>query len=333
MKKLVFLLAFVCVSMLGFAQTQMAVLQRNDTIKNIYYGSGAFVSAYNAAADGDIIILSSGSFNSCDIGKAVTIRGAGARVEEGRQPTVLVGNYNGIHPTTSTVHVEGVNLNTDVYLITGSNAEFTRCIMKGLRCYNKKITSNLNVYNCLIVVNDISFCSNSIINIINSVCYGSRVLDNCTVCNSYINFGYGYSVAPNNINSSFVNCIFSYGLGAPQGISLQPSNIMSNCVAINMQGLFDNNNGGIGTNTYRSAMSDVFETFAGGTMNYYEEYILKEDFATGFPGSDGTEVGIHGGMMPFSLDPSYMIVKSCNVASRSTIDGKLSVDIEIETEE
>ena len=100
-----------------------------------------------------------------------------------------------------------------------------------------------------------------------------------------------------------------------------------------MPKLFNNLVGGIGSNTHVSSMSEVFETFAGGGINYYEEYILNEEFATSFPGNDGTEVGIHGGIMPFSLNPSYMIVKRCNVAGKSTIDGKLSVDIEIETEE
>ena len=101
-----------------------------------------------------------------------------------------------------------------------------------------------------------------------------------------------------------------------------------------MSKLYNDLAGGIGSNTHVSSMSDVFETFTGGgSMNYYEEYILNEDFATSFPGNDGTEVGIHGGIMPFSLNPSYMIVKRCNVAGKSTIDGKLSVDIEIDTEE
>ena len=64
-----------------------------------------------------------------------------------------------------------------------------------------------------------------------------------------------------------------------------------------------------------------------------EQFILKDEIATGFLGGDGTQVGIYGGMLPYSNRPTYMVLKRCNVASRSTIDGKLSVDIEVVTEE
>jgi len=228
--------------------------------------------------------------------------------------------------------VEGVNIGKGVYTKSGCNAEFVRCILNGLiAVYNScAINGNLNVINCLINSECyLYFSSTSSVNIVNSVLYSITGLENCNIVNSYLCIEDNYC---NNYNNS-KNCIISYQHGCNTTYSVSSSNVFSNCVAINMPKFFNNHNGGIGSNTHRSAMSDVFETFTGGTLNYYEEYILKEDFATSFLGSDGTEVGIHGGWMPYSLDPSYMIVKSCNVASKSTIDGKLSVDIEIETEE
>ena len=84
-------------------------------------------------------------------------------------------------------------------------------------------------------------------------------------------------------------------------------------------------------------ITSVFETVTSPYIDVYfsfdERYILKEEIATSFLGSDGTEVGIHGGMFPFDTRPSYMVVKKCNVANKSTIDGKLSVDIEVMVEE
>lgn len=73
---------------------------------------------------------------------------------------------------------------------------------------------------------------------------------------------------------------------------------------------------------------DVFETFWGTIINE-NIYQLKEEVATSFMGHDGSEVGIYGGIMPYTPRPTYMIMKRCNVAPRSTVDGKLSVDIEI----
>ena len=61
-------------------------------------------------------------------------------------------------------------------------------------------------------------------------------------------------------------------------------------------------------------------------------YILKDEIASNFLGTDGTQVGIYGGFMPYSTRPTYMVLKRCNVANKTTIDGKLSVDIEVVTE-
>lgn len=46
-------------------------------------------------------------------------------------------------------------------------------------------------------------------------------------------------------------------------------------------------------------------------------------------GSDGTEVGIYGGNLPFDATPTNPQITKFNVASKTTADGKLSVDIEV----
>ena len=78
--------------------------------------------------------------------------------------------------------------------------------------------------------------------------------------------------------------------------------------------------------------SDVFETFAG-DFSYEETYILKEEIATGFLGDDGTEVGIHGGNIPYEWRPSYQIVRHYSVPKKSDNEGHLNVEIEVYTEE
>ena len=45
-------------------------------------------------------------------------------------------------------------------------------------------------------------------------------------------------------------------------------------------------------------------------------------------GSDGTQIGLHGGI-GFDLIPSTLQITKCEVAPRSTKDGKLSVKIEV----
>ena len=71
---------------------------------------------------------------------------------------------------------------------------------------------------------------------------------------------------------------------------------------------------------------DVFEEF-------WPNFILKDEIATSFMGDDGTEVGIHGGNIPYDSRPSYQIVRHYSVPKKSDNEGLLNVEIEVYTEE
>ena len=71
-------MALLCATMLAFAQTSTltATLKHGDNI-TAFYGIDAFVEAHEAAVAGDVITLSSGTFNPPYINRAITLRGAG----------------------------------------------------------------------------------------------------------------------------------------------------------------------------------------------------------------------------------------------------------------
>ena len=83
----------------------------------------------------------------------------------------------------------------------------------------------------------------------------------------------------------------------------------------------------------RSNVSPFSSISFNGTVTYDNSYQLKEEIANTFIGNDGTEVGIYGGMMPYTTRLSYMIIKQCNVAGKTTQDNKLSVEIELNIDE
>lgn len=91
MKKSIILAIALVMSVATFAQ-QLATLNHNDSI-TVYYGMNALQQAHASAVNGDIITLSSGIFNSVNITKAVTIRGAGAWTDTN-------GNNNTIYTMT-----------------------------------------------------------------------------------------------------------------------------------------------------------------------------------------------------------------------------------------
>lgn len=331
MSAALFVLLLVVVGMKNaLAQNQMATLQHNDTITGVFYGQNAFVSAYNAAVAGDVITLSSGTFNQCDISKSITIHGAGCVYDSETNvlPTIISGDF---FFWCSNVRIEGVkfigvitctlngpdlnNLSFDKCIINNINNnynfhrnimmefQFTNCIINSFLSHNFRGTSIINS-----VVKYMGYDNPDIHNpnnIYNSVIVFDDQLpiNNLVAYNSIIATVSGHSVS----NCTFFNCI-----GIETGeTSLFEGQITSNVMEVD-------------------SYEDVFEIFSGEVTND-NIYQLKEDIANTFLGNDGTEVGIYGGMMPYNPRPTYMIMKRCNVAPRSTIDNKLSVEIEVLT--
>lgn len=314
----------------ALAQNQMATLQHNDTITGVYYGSNAFVEAHTAAVDGDIITLSSGTFAApYEINKVITIHGAGCVYDTLTQvtPTIITGQLY-IHQNN--ISVEGLWLPGIVSITYGNytcnNITFTKCNINRIQSNSPSVQMFCQFNNC--IINDYSLNRHHGTSIINSVV-------KFTAYNQTDNYN------PTNIYNSVV--VFNNGLPINNLIAYNSiiattsGHDVSNCTFFNCIGIETGETLLFEEQTAQNVMEvdgyeDVFETFVG-IMTYDNIYQLKEEIATGFWGHDGTEVGIYGGMMPYNPRPSYMRMKRCNVASRSTVDGKLSVEIEVLTDD
>lgn len=318
----------------AFAQTQVATLQHGEDI-SVYYGTGAFVSAHNAAADGDIVTLSSGSFTvPSTITKAITLRGAGVVSDSlaGTAPTIFAQTVTiNVNNDSIPFQMEGILLTNEMKYGTMYNPKFTRCSFGQIYQNSNSNMRNAQFVNCMIRFFNFERAYNT--TIINSVVWNPRY-----ICSSYSVLlynsimrwegGYNYLEGLSAFNSIFIRVSNSSNQHYYPGSTCS----FFNCIGIGLQssapfgGAYTS-----GCTTYAS-YQDVFESFTG-TFSLEEPFILKDEIATGFLGSDGTQVGIHGGFMPYSNRPSYMVLKRCNVANKSTIDGKLSVEIEVVTEE
>lgn len=314
----------------AFGQTQVATLQHSDDI-SVFYGTNAFVEAHTAAADGDIITLSSGTFVPTTVTKAIVLHGAGCAYDTitGTNPTIMGGLIvfevnNDIIPLT----VEGISFPNKVNLNGLVNPKFTKCSFSNLGS-----TATINNMNGLFI--------NCIINV-----YSNAKSNNTTFINSVIWDAYSISNNTVVLYNSIINSGNFSGLVAHNSIIIKRGNnyphstcTFTNCIGINSYG----NNTPFGQGytqgcvTYTS-YEDVFKTFDGNfTLDLFfifdSFFALKDEMATGFLGNDGTQVGIYGGYVPYGNRPSYMVLKRCNVANKSTVDGKLSIDIEVITED
>ena len=314
----------------ALAQNQMATLQHGDSITRVFYGSNALVSAHQAAVDGDVITLSSGSF-SANIGsyfftltKNLTIRGAGCVSDTltHTERTVISGFYVGSNSSLATM--EGIYINGNINNLGNvTNVKFVKCYIYNIS--SSSTWSNSQVVNCIIKNFAPKIYNTSFINSV--VRFSAYNQDDIYQLNSFYNsvvlFDNGVNIKNLNAYNSIIATVSDHTIS---------NCTFSNCIGIKTgeTSLFEGQLNQ--TNMVVDDFADVFETFDG-TVVFDNIYQLKEEIALSFLGNDGTEVGLYGGMMPYSTRLPYMIMKRCNVASRSTIDGKLSVDIEVLTEE
>lgn len=324
----------------AYAQQQVAVLQRGDSVLGVYYGIDSFKQAMAASANGDIITLSGGTFNSpiseAPLSKAITIRGAGAVEDTARGilPTIFTGifHFDNI-PATATYHltVEGVMF-TDMLgkisdaSVTIQSPEFIRCIFNGFHNYPSVSLSYGLYVNCVFketTSTDHGYNNGTFVNCVlwDGTAHNSNItLNNCVVRTNY-----------DESNISANNTIFFRKRNATSNFSIGSN--LYNCVLIG--GTLSNVLNSTNTVLPADSLSAVFATFTNSSndINYSTSYALTDSAAANFLGIDGSQVGIYGGAMPFGYVPTYNVIRRCTVAPRSTADGKLSVDIELETEQ
>lgn len=345
-------LLVVLMSLIGFnyatAQSSLIATLSHENDVKVFYGASALKEAHEAAVGGDIITLSSGTFNSVNITKAITLRGAGMAVDtvNNVMPTILSGNFiiselDSIHNLT----MEGLYHNGTInYSEKLSSAQFIRCRFYKL-IYNSN-NSLYSMYNC-------SFLNCRIADSFN--CYGyGNMFCNCILEDIYFNY---YSMTSSSYklmgSGLFYNCVLNIDESNPQSMSTSSSSF-ENCILIydattrildsgtsaynclvvgTTNDIFANvpNN----TNKVVSLYSDVFKTYktmASIANNDDETFELTEEAKTKYLGLDGTQVGIYGGAIPYNTTTATPKITKCNVAAKSTVDGKLSVDIEVSAE-
>ena len=76
----------------------------------------------------------------------------------------------------------------------------------------------------------------------------------------------------------------------------------------------------------------MFKEFTG-TYADSQTFELSENAKTTLLGTDGSEIGMYGGPVPYTSQPSYPQITKMNVANKTTADGKLSVEIEVNSAE
>lgn len=326
MKKFIVLFVAVMAMFATTAKAQsslLATLNHEGTIST-FYGTNALQQAHAAAADGDVITLSSGTFQSVNITKAVTLRGAGMVLDAATQtePTVLANDFTIVIPdeTTQRLTIEGIYTNQIVKINKLKNAMFLKDRFRYFAFPGSAYGKDLTFIHCRITER---YDGNSYSN-------NSAVFQNCIVRDmqgkNYI-FNNCLFLEANNLhcgNSEYRNCII-LGSNNTNSSSTYYNNLYckySRDVEFNVT-----NN----TNVEVAKDNEAIKNLFGNSDD--NEYKLTEAAKALIKGSDGTEVGIYGGSLPYDPTPTNPQISKFNVAAKTTADGKLSVDIEVKSAE
>lgn len=326
-----------CLMLLTFMAVQaqeeaIAVLSHEGSTKT-FSGREALKQAYAEAAHGDLITLSSGQFEAVNIEKAITVRGAGLGVDKtyGTQPTVIYNNfYIGISDNTDHhFQLEGIfHDGTIYYRYNQLNVQFVKCRLNTLTRSEYEETGGTKVYGTCRGMS-ITQCK-----ITGGLTCGAN--STISVWNSYV---YNpYTVNDETSNFSFMNCVVKTYSSRIYGSYLTNSIIykyntfyyndrttFTNCLIYGFSPATDKN-----TYTTFSKLDGVFKTYTG-SYSELETFELRDDAKELYLGTDGTEVGMYGGVVPYTPRLAGPHISVFSVSPRASSDGKLSVRLQVDT--
>ena len=322
-----FLLSLLVLVLFGtrvMAQSSLLATLNHEGTITTFYGINALQQAHSAAVEGDVVTLSSGTFASVNITKAITLRGAGMTLDASTQtePTVLANDFSIEIPDESTkrLTIEGIYSNQIITIKRLKNALFLKDRMWRLITSSNGIAKDLTIIHCRIT--DYYYSSDS----------GSASFQNCILPSS--------TSGRNNI---FKNCIIG---GGGTTVDQCANSEYKNCIIMPSQQPTNTstyyNNMFIGNTTISSItnktnvkVSSDDERLNGVNFSVSDDndYKLTDEAKAIMKGTDGTEVGIYGGSLPYDPTPTNPQISKFNVAAKTTADGKLSVDIEVKSAE
>lgn len=329
----------------SFAQSSLVATLVHDNSVTAYYGITAFQEAHEAAASGDVITLSSGVFNSVDITKAITLHGAGTDTDTTTSvtPTVLAGDFSIDIPdsdTDGTLTMEGIYHN---YKIIYKNLKDARFIKNRFNQFiwetdSSKLKDAVFVH-CRITgaIQLQKDCSATLMN-----CYVTS--PNCANATTS-NFTFTNCVVSTNRydqihTSSIYNCIFNNNWSGDyynQANALFNSSVtLFNNISLSRSSFytgddFRNLSTSNTSNTVITAddrYAQVFKTYTG-SYNDNMTFELTDSIKQIYLGTDGKEIGMYGGSLPYTSAPSYPQISKFEVAEKTSSDGKLHVNIEV----
>ena len=334
-------LACSCLLIAAQITAQRVVTLHSSSGVSAFSSVNPFVDAYNAASNGDTIYLPGGVVNPPgNFSKRLYIYGAGMHPDSTQAtfPSVINGGINFNHADANHTHIEGVQI-LGTFSVT-SNLQMTGLTVK--RCYitggitisgsgSTNLSSNFGFIESVLLGDaNIFFLTNSTF----SNCLftgritsskGNNFENNISLYQGSGSFSTAYvffSCDNNNIkNNIFINTLNSRAFSGSGNII---SNNLFCATSPNFSGA------DIVINNYLGVpQQDIFVNQQGNSFSFSHDYHLQNPSL--YLGTDGTEVGIFGGIFP--VKPKYVPINphivSKNIAPTTNNQGELEIQIQV----
>ena len=321
MKKIVLLIFALCYTVVAYAQGTdqiSAILQHGDT-ETIFIGNTGLAKAYEAAVDGDVIILSQGVFEPMNnMSKALTIYGAGFEdnAETNTATTTINGTVklgDGSDTEFDGIHIEGVKINGGFGLNSQlKNVTIQRCSIVNNIEFNHN-TENVTIRQCYILGHILG----------QGKLANGLLISNCYITNNINKFSVNSFV---HIDHSYMGHMYSYRdrefaqfLWTNSIINNLSGDMPSGYAAIVKNCIFfaDNYYNDVNLeNCYRlSSIADIFADGENADYSPTRTFELKDP--TTYVGTDGTPIGLSGGA-GWNKVPSNPYVSKVNTTLSGT---------------
>ena len=321
MKKFILLIIALFYTVVAYAQGTdqiSAILQHGDT-ETIFIGNTGLAKAYEAAVDGDVIILSQGVFEPMNnMSKALTIYGAGFEdnAETNTGTTIINGTIklgDGTDTEIDGIHIEGLKINGYVGLNSQlKNVTIQRCSISNNIEFNHN-TENVTFRQCY-MLGDILGQYKHANGLLISNCYVNNTINKFSV-NSFVHIDHSYMGTMYSYRDResaqflWTNSIINKSSGdMPSGKSA----ILKNCIYF---AKFWNDDVNIENCYLLSSVADIFADSENGDYSPTRTFELKAPDT--YVGTDGTPIGLSGGA-GWNKVPSNPYVSKVNATISGT---------------
>lgn len=341
MKKQILFTLIVALATCVCVKAQTIALHSSTGVQ-IFNGNTALADAYVAANNGDTLYLSGNTFTPPSVfDKSLMIFGAGFYTDStlATGKTFINGSID-LNENADNFYLEGVEVTGDI------------------RLYNDKSINNVKIKRCKIngVFRADGNLSNpsSNLSLIGNIFMGYLYLDNtqtALLSNNIIVQSFRGSNG-NMINNNIILGYISY-TSYTLYLFMGNNNILNNNIILwsdmdarasgtgnfFYNNLYVTNNPSYGTTPTASgnytgvAQSAIFINQTGSTFDYAHDYHLQNSGA--YLGTDGTEVGIYGGIFPYKEGavPVNPHIQFRNIAPTTDANGDLQIQIQVEAQE